>query len=168
VPVARNQDKALEVVRAHMAAEDRQDVEATLATFTDDCYYRVPGLGIELRGKDQIRAFYADTFAAIPDFRNADEHYYVADGTVFFEGLMEGTHLGTWAGWAATGRRFSAPLLVRIPIAPDGRLEAEIVYFDAAGVFMALGVLPPRQSTAERVMQEAHRLRMRLAARRRS
>ena len=45
-----------------MAAEDRQDVEATLATFTDECYYRVPGLGVELRGKDQIRSWYEETF----------------------------------------------------------------------------------------------------------
>src|ERR1700716_1069871 len=100
-----------------MAAEDRQDVEATLATFTDECYYRVPGLGDELRGKAQIRSWYEETFAAIPDFRNAGERYYAADECVFFEGLMEGTHLGPWAGWAPTGRRFSTPLLVRIPIA---------------------------------------------------
>jgi steroid delta-isomerase-like uncharacterized protein len=163
--LAKNAKKALEVVQAHMAAEDRQDVEATLATFTDDCYYRVPGLGVSLRGKGQIRAWYEETFAAIPDFRNSGEHYYPSDGTVFFEGLMEGTHLGTWAGWVATGRRFSAPLLVRIPIAPDGLIEAEIVYFDAASLFMSLGILPTRGSTAERAMQRAHRLRMRLRPR---
>jgi steroid delta-isomerase-like uncharacterized protein len=163
--LARGTKKALEIVQAHMAAEDRQDVEATLATFTDECYYRVPGLGVELRGKDQIRSWYEETFAAIPDFRNAGEHYYAAEGTVFFEGLMEGTHAGTWAGWAPTGRRFSTPLLVRIPIAPDGLIEAEIVYFDAAGLFMQLGVLPPRGSGAERAMQRVHRLRMRLRSR---
>ena len=42
---------AIEVVQAHMEAEDRQDLDATLATFTEDCYYSVPGLGIELRGQ---------------------------------------------------------------------------------------------------------------------
>jgi steroid delta-isomerase-like uncharacterized protein len=153
---------AIEVVKAHMEAEDRQDVEATLATFTENCYYRVPGLGVELRGKDEIRRWYEDTFAAVPDFRNADERYYESDENIFFEAKVEGTHTGTWVGWAPTGRRFSVPILVRIPIAEDGLIEAEIVYFDNAGLFMQLGILPKQDSRQERVMQAVHRLRMRV------
>jgi steroid delta-isomerase-like uncharacterized protein len=152
----------IEVVKAHMAAEDRQDLEATVATFTEDCYYQVPGLGIELRGRDEIRRWYEDTFAAVPDLRNTDERYYESDGNVFFEANIEGTHLGSWAGWAPTGRRFRLPLLVRIPIAADGLMEAEIVHFDNAGLFMQLGILPAQGSAQERVMQALHRLRTRL------
>jgi len=152
----------IEVVKAHMAAEDRQDLEATVATFTEDCYYQVPGLGIELRGKDEIRRWYEDTFAAVPDLRNTDERYYESDGNVFFEANIEGTHLGSWAGWAPTGRRFRLPLLVRIPIAADGLMEAEIVHFDNAGLFMQLGILPAQGSAQERAMQALHRLRTRL------
>jgi steroid delta-isomerase-like uncharacterized protein len=157
---------ALEVVRAHMAAEDRQDLDATVATFTEDCYYEVPGLGIRLRGKDQIRAWYADTFAAVPDLRNTDERYYETDGNVFFEASIEGTHLGSWAGWAPTGRSFRLPILFRIPIADDGLMEAEIVHFDNAGLFMQLGILPPQGSSQERVMQALHRARMRVRRKR--
>jgi steroid delta-isomerase-like uncharacterized protein len=153
---------AIEVVKAHMEAEDRQDVEATVATFTDDCYYDVPGLGIHLRGKDEIRRWYEQSFAAVPDFRNANERYYECEENVFFEADIEGTHLGTWAGWAPTGRHFSIPLLVRIPIAADGLIEAEIVHFDNAGLFMQLGILPKQGSAQERMMQAVHRLRMRV------
>jgi steroid delta-isomerase-like uncharacterized protein len=157
-----NTKSALEVVKAHMEAEDRQDIEATVATFTEDCYYLVPGLGIELRGKDEIRRWYKESFEAVPDFRNTDERYYETDGNVFFEANIEGTHLGTWAGWAPTGRRFKLPLLVRIPIAADGLIEAEIVHFDNAGLFMQLGILPHQGTRQERVMQTVHRLRMRV------
>jgi steroid delta-isomerase-like uncharacterized protein len=157
---------ALEVVKKHMEAEDRQDVEATLATFTDDCYYSVPGVGVELRGKEQIRRWYEESFTAVPDFRNAAERYYESDGSVFFEANIEGTHLGTWQGWAPTGRRFSLPILVRIPIAADGLMEAEIVHFDSAGLFMQLGILPRQGSAQERAMQGLHRFRMRFARRR--
>jgi steroid delta-isomerase-like uncharacterized protein len=153
---------AIEVVKAHMQAEDRQDLDATVATFTDDCYYEVPGLGIRLRGKDEIRRWYEQTFAAVPDFRNANERYYECEGNVFFEADIEGTHLGTWAGWAPTGRRFSTPILVRIPIAADGLIEAEIVHFDNAGLFMQLGILPRQGGVQERAMQALHRLRMRV------
>lgn len=155
-----------DVVKAHMEAEDRRDVEATLATFTDDCYYRVPGLGVELRGRDEIRGWYEALFAAVPDFRNADERYWEAGGTVFFEARAEGTHLGEWVGWAATGRRFSTPMACRIPIAADGLMEAEIVYLDGAHLFAQLGILPAPGGRQERAMQALHRLRMRLARRR--
>ena len=153
---------AIDVVKAHMEAEDRQDIEATVATFTEDCYYSVPGLGMELRGRDEIRQWYRETFAAVPDFRNTNERYYQSDGNVFFEANIEGTHLGTWAGWAPTRRKFKVPLLVRIPIAPDGLIEAEIVHFDNAGLFMQLGILPKQGSAQERAMQALHRLRTRL------
>jgi steroid delta-isomerase-like uncharacterized protein len=153
---------AIEIVKAHMAAEDRQDLDATVATFTEDCYYLVPGLGIELRGRDEIRRWYEETFVAVPDFRNTDERYYESDGNVFFEASIEGTHLGTWAGWAPTGRRFSVPILVRIPIAADGLIEAEIVHFDNAGLFMQLGILPSQGSRQEKAMQAIHGLRMRV------
>ncbi len=153
---------ALEVVKAHMAAEDRQDLEATVATFTDDCYYEVPGLGIHLRGKDEIRKWYEDTFIAVPDLRNTEERYYESAGNVFFEANIEGTHLGPWAGWAPTGRSFSLPILVRIPIAGDGLIEAEIVHFDNAGLFVQLGILPRQGSAQERMMQALHRLRTRV------
>lgn len=152
----------IDVVKAHMEAEDRQDLDATLATFTDDCYYRVMGLGIELRGKDEIRRWYEDLFAAIPDFRNSDERYWEAEGQVFFSAFMEGTHRGTWHGWAPTGRSFRSPMFVRIPIAPDGLMEAEIVYNDSADVFTQLGILPGRGSRQERSLQALHRLRLRL------
>jgi steroid delta-isomerase-like uncharacterized protein len=152
----------IEVVKAHMAAEDRQDVDATLATFTERCYYLVPGLGIELHGKAEIRRWYEETFAAVPDLRNTDERYYESDGNVFFEANIEGTHRGSWAGWAPTGRNFRLPLLVRIPIAADGLMEAEIVHFDNAGLFMQLGILPRQGSGQERLMQAVHRLRMRV------
>ena len=153
---------AIEVVKEHMAAEDRQDLDATLATFTDDCYYQVPGLGIELRGKAEIRRWYEELFAAIPDFRNSDERYWEAEGNIFFQAYMEGTHAGTWHGWAPTGRSFRSPMFVRIPIAADGLMEAEIVYNDSADVFTQLGILPRQGSRQERAMQTLHRLRRRL------
>ncbi len=153
---------AIEVVKEHMAAEDRQDIDATVATFTEDCYYSVPGLGIELRGKGEIRRWYEELFAAIPDFRNSEERYWEADGEVFFGGYMEGTHRGTWHGWPATGRSFKSPMLVRIPIAEDGLMEAEIVYNDSADVFMQLGILPRQGSRQERLLQMLYRVRGRL------
>ena len=145
-----------------MAAEDRQDLDATLATFTDDCWYAVPGLAIELRGKQEIRRWYEELFAAIPDFRNSDEHYWEADGQIFLSAYMEGTHRGTWFGWPPTNKSFRSPMMVRIPIAADGLMEAEIVSNDSADVFTQLGIIPRQGSRQERFLQALFRMRARL------
>jgi steroid delta-isomerase-like uncharacterized protein len=155
----------LEIVRAHMAAEDRQDVEAILATFTDECWYRVPGLRLELRGKAEIRRWYEGLYAGVPDFHNEDEHYWLADQTVFFEARAAGTHLGDWLGWAPTGRSFSTGMLCRIPIAADGLMEAEVVYLDGADIFRQLGILPRPASREERTLRALHRARTAVSAR---
>ena len=155
----------VDTVKAHMAAEDRRDIDATLATFTEDCWYSIPVLGTELRGKEQIRRHYEELFAAIPDFRNSEERYYEGDGFVLYEAFMEGTHLGVWEGWAPTGRSFRSAMLVRIPIAPDGLMEAEVVYMNPADIFEQLGILPMRGSRQERAMQRWHALRMKLKRR---
>lgn len=154
---------ALDVVRAHMEAEHRHDVEAAVACFTERAYYRIPGLDVELHGRDEIRRWYEDLFTAFPDFSSPDERYWEvrSDGehSVFYESRMEGTHLGPLRGWAPTGRRISTPMLVRIPIAADGLMEAEIVYFDTAHLFADLGVLPRAGSPAELALQRLHGVR---------
>jgi hypothetical protein len=53
-------------------------------------------------------------------------------------------------------------MLVRIPIAADGLMEAEIVYNDSADVFTQLGILPRQGSRQERFLQGLYRLRGRL------
>jgi len=169
-PVRPGTEVPASVLR-HMEAEHRGDLEATLAEFADDCYYLVPGLGLHLRGRREIRDWYEELFAAIPDFGSSDERYWTCvDGAaqfVLYSARMEGTHLGVWDGWHPTGKRFSTPVLVRIPIAADGRMLAEEVYFDSADLFTQLGLLPQRGSRAESLTQLAHRGLMFITRRRR-
>jgi steroid delta-isomerase-like uncharacterized protein len=150
----------LEIVRQHMEAEDRKDLDAVVACFTDDCYYRVPGLDLHLHGREQIRGWYTELFAAIPDMANECERYWSFQGEtepfVLYQAEMTGTHLGTLQGWHATGRCFRTGMLVRIPIAADGRMLAEEVYFDGAHLFRQLGILPPAGSRRERALRGAH------------
>ena len=58
----------LELAKEHAAAEDRRDVAATLATFTEDCVYTVEAFGIDLKGKDQVGQHYAGAFSLFPIF----------------------------------------------------------------------------------------------------
>lgn len=58
---------AVRLVRAHLAAEDRHDVDAAMAAFSDDCTYAIPAQRVALRGRDAVRDHHAAMFAAFPD-----------------------------------------------------------------------------------------------------
>ncbi len=162
-------DSVLDVVERHMDAEDRHDVDGAVNTFTDDCYYFVAPLRARLDGKEAIRGWYRDLFTAFPDLSTSDDRFYrlEADGEPFVihQATMEGTHLGTLQGWAATGRRFAVPMLVRIPIAQDGLMKAEEVYFDTTDLFIQIGIAPPHGGLGQRALQRLHRLHMAISRR---
>lgn len=159
----------IDVVERHMAAERARDADAAAATFTDDCHYFVAPLGLQLRGRDQIREWYAGLFAAVPDYDDipVDQWYCEtpAERFVLYRAEMCGTHRGTWHGWAATGRAFRVPMLVRIPIADDGLMRGEEVFFDTADLFGQLGILPRLGSRTERWGQRLHAAHMNVARR---
>lgn len=55
----------VELVRAHLAAEDAQDLDVTMATFTQQCWYVIPSQDYFLRGQGAVRAHYEALFASI-------------------------------------------------------------------------------------------------------
>lgn len=160
---------ALENVRRHMHAEHRHDVDAAVACFTDDCHYEVPARALRLRGKAEIAEWYRGLFAGVPDYKDGDEQYWVCDTGhepfVLYRATMQGTHTGLWHGWPPTGRSFRVPMLVRIPIAPDGLMLAEEVYFDSGMLSQQLGLMPAPGSVLERAGQRLVGARAAMAAR---
>lgn len=133
---------ALELVREHLRAEDRHDVAAVLATFTEDCRYRIPAYDVELRGKEQIGEFYSSMFASFPDFENVSETYHESAEAIFVEVVTERTHAGTWQQFAPTGTTFRTTSLAQFPIAPDGLLGGEIVHVNPVDALYKIGALP--------------------------
>ena len=52
-----------------IAAWSSYDAEKLLSLYTDDCVYEDVAMGAVNHGKEELRAFYSDTFAAFPDFK---------------------------------------------------------------------------------------------------
>lgn len=144
----------LELVKAHLRAEDVADVDAVLATFTEDCIYRIPAYGLELRGKEQIGEFYAAMFRSFPDFENISETYHVARDAIFVEIVTRRTHGGPWREIPPTGRTFESTSVAQFPIAPDGLLGGEIVHVNAVDSLYKIGALPSTD-----IFALAHRFR---------
>lgn len=132
----------LELAKRHLEAEDRQDVQATLDTFTGDCVYTMDAFGLDMRGKREIGAHYEGAFNAIPDFANKTMHWYDAGDDVFLRVLFEGTHSADWNGIPASGNRFSLWAFAHFPSAADGKLAGEHVYLNGNEMLHQMGALP--------------------------
>jgi predicted ester cyclase len=99
-----------QTVLAHLEAENRQDVAATLATFKPGAA-RTELPGEVADGPDAVAATYRELFTALPDM-----HFDIKPGSlchhgdrVMTETCMHGTHRGPFRGLPPTGRRLDVP-----------------------------------------------------------
>ena len=129
------------VVREHMASENRQDFDATLATFAHPRYELI-ATGQVFDGEDAVRGYYAASRAAFPDQRNQVHALHHADDAVIVEFDLLGTHGGPFLGIPPTGRAFTCRMIAVFLFEGD-RIVCERVYFDAATILRQLGIGPP-------------------------
>ena len=139
--VAENQslrERREAIVREHVAAENRQDVAATIATF-DHPRYEVNGE--ERDGEGAVHDLLLELLSAFPDFHAEERRVRHADDAVIAEARVTGTHNGPFGGIAPTGRKIDYPLVAIFEFEED-RLVCEKVHFDTATILRQLGVLP--------------------------
>jgi steroid delta-isomerase-like uncharacterized protein len=127
------------LVREHMESENRQDFDATMATFSHPRYELI-ATGEVHDGADAVRAYYASSRAAFPDQRNEVIALHHTDDGVFVEFDLLGTHTGALAGLAPTGREFRCRMVALFLFDGD-RINCERVYFDSGTILRQLGLL---------------------------
>ena len=74
------------------------DPERVLALFVDDCVFEDVTFGVVARGKEELRSFVKDAFAAIPDFKYGLTRRFRAGQWAVIEWVMSGTHKGNLPG----------------------------------------------------------------------
>jgi steroid delta-isomerase-like uncharacterized protein len=127
------------IVRNHIDAECRRDVEATLATFASEASYDVVPLGAPTHGAIAVDELLRQLFNAFPDFGAEASGLHHGDDIVFVEARMHGTHLGPWAGVPPTGRPIDVRCACVFHFEGD-RLVKETVFFDHATLLAQIGV----------------------------
>jgi steroid delta-isomerase-like uncharacterized protein len=127
------------VVREHMDSENRQDFEATMATFAHPRYELI-ATGEVHDGEDAVRAYYTSSRAAFGDQRNEVIAMHHADDGVIVEFDLLGTHTGALAGFAPTGREFRCRMAALFLFDGD-RINCERVYFDSGTILRQLGLI---------------------------
>jgi hypothetical protein len=82
----------MDMIDRHFAAENAHDVEATLATYTDDIVWDdVTHPDAPFRGKEEVGAVYGSIIDAIPDVHlESVKRFATADGKVVDESILTG------------------------------------------------------------------------------
>ena len=134
------------LVERHIQLENAHDLEGVLATFGDHARYDDEPWDEHYTGPGGVRRFYEQLMQALPDLAIDVRHMHAAEDAVLVEVIIRGTHLGSWRGLPATGRRVEFPLCGVYTFAQDDRLAGERIYYDRGTVLRQLGVFREPQS----------------------
>jgi steroid delta-isomerase-like uncharacterized protein len=140
-----------EVARAVVAATKARDAAAMVALGHSDYVDDFVPIG-EKRGRDQIRAFFEELFAAFPDFAFEAKAIVADDRRAVLVWESSGTFTGrAFQGIQPTGRRV-VTRGVDVMEVEDGLIRHITIYYDSGSVLRSMGVLPRSGSFLERAM----------------
>ncbi len=134
------------LVEEHVRCENAHDLDGVIQTFGPTARYDDEPWNQHWQGIDQVRQFYSQLMAALPDLSIEIIKRHVAEETIVLEVIIRGTHLGGWRGLPATGRRLEIPLCGVYTFDADDRLAGERIYYDRAMIFRQLGVFHEPQT----------------------
>jgi steroid delta-isomerase-like uncharacterized protein len=134
----------------HMTAENAHAFDEAIAFFDRPRYEVVP-TGEVFDGAERLGELMHENVIAFPDFRFEYEDLMHTDDAIVVEGTFTGTHLGSWRGLPATGRRVAFPMAIVFPF--DGeRMLGERLYFDIGTALRQLGVARDPSTPVGKIM----------------
>ncbi len=132
------EDRRVAVVNEHMRLENAHDFPGCIGAFAR-ARYEVVASDETYDGADGVHGFLAENLAAFPDFVYVPSRVSPTTDAVLVEGRFTGTHLGTWRGLPATGRRVDFPMCLIFEFEGDSMVN-EKLYFDLGAPLRQLGV----------------------------
>jgi steroid delta-isomerase-like uncharacterized protein len=116
----------------------------------------------EFHGKEAVRAFFAEMFAAFPDFELTIERVIADEDAVAVKWRGEGNFTGgRFQSIEATGSHVVIRGCDFFEI-EDGWIHRNTIFYDGASFARQIGMLPPKDSFADRVMLRIFNLKVRL------
>lgn len=106
----------------------------------------------EFRGKEAVRAFFEELFAAMPDFDISVERVVADEGAVAVKWRAEATFSSApFQGIQPTGKQVKLRGVDFFEI-EDGLIRRNTIFYDGASFARQVGMLPPEGSLADRTM----------------
>jgi hypothetical protein len=127
----RQRRKAL--VYAHMAGENRHDMDAVMETFAGATEMIFNGLSVrdhKMIHHLHTRFAFSPDRSAITGTRLVADREHFTDGEVVIEGRLCGRHVADWGAYPATGRDVELPYVAFYRFDDDGKLSSERVVMD--------------------------------------
>ena len=141
-------------MRSYFDAMARRDAEAMRAHWRADGVEDIVPIGV-LRGRDEISAFFKETFAAMPDVETTLTRLVAGERSAAVEWRMSGHFSGAaFQGIEPTGKRVEVRGLDLFEL-EDGELVTNTAYYDGMSFARQIGMLPPEGSGPERAMKGA-------------
>jgi carboxymethylenebutenolidase len=131
----------------HLASEfGAKSADEAVATMTAESHVNVVSLMVGAKGRDNVRAFYANHFLnqIPPDMETVAVSRTIGQGRVVDEMIMRFTHSikMDWLlpGIPPTGKRLEVPMVAIIQFEGD-KIEHEHLYWDQASMLVQVGLL---------------------------
>jgi steroid delta-isomerase-like uncharacterized protein len=155
---------AKELAQVSFEGLARGDVDSVEQYWDDDSVDHFLAIG-EFRGPQEIGGFFRSLFAAFPDFSLEVERIVGEDDVAVVQWRSEGTFTGgPFLGIEPTGRHVEIRG-VDVMEWHDGKLARNTIYYDGAAFARQIGMLPRRDSGADRAVTAAFNAAIKLRSR---
>ena len=140
-----------ETVRSYFDAVIARDPAAMAEHWADDGIEDIVPVGV-VRGPEEVKAYFTELFAAVPDAEMTVERVLAQDDDVLVQWRMSGTFDGgPLMGVDPTGRRIELRGLDWLEVQGD-KIVRNTAFADGAALARGMGLLPPQGSAAEKAM----------------
>jgi steroid delta-isomerase-like uncharacterized protein len=129
------------VLYRHLSAENKHDLQGTLATLHPDCVFQDHATGQVWHGRAGAADHYTQWWRAFDvevGKAASQSAYWATDTTFIAEAIWRGTHIGEFLGIAPTHRKIVQPFVVFVGF-KDGLMLGERFYYDLTSLVAQLG-----------------------------
>jgi steroid delta-isomerase-like uncharacterized protein len=144
-------NSAREAALASVAGAIARDPDAVVSHSSAGQIEDVVAVG-RFEGPQEIRGFFAEMFAAFPDFDLTIERVVAEGAVTVVQWHASATFCGErFQGIRATGRHLEIRGVDVFEVR-DGRIVRATVYYDGAAFARQIGLLPPKDSLGDRAL----------------
>ena len=142
-----SQERALQITETaieHIIAEEKNDVERTLATMVENPIFEDIPAGVTLTGHKDIAADYAARYVSFPSMKRHITNIMVDNKGCFAELIWEGVQKGSVRGVKPPKhtRTIYMPVLVYFEINEQGLITRETAYYDQYIAMLNMDLIP--------------------------
>jgi predicted ester cyclase len=150
-PAKKAGPSAEATVRSYFDAVAARDPDAMVSYWSADGIEEILPVGI-FRGPDEVRGYFRELFAAVPDLEVKVERILAKGGDVVVQWRADGTFDGgPLQGIEPTGRRVELRGLDWLEVEGD-KITRNTAFADGLALARGMGLMPPQGSSTERAM----------------